>query len=134
MKLESKIGKVEQADRKIYNFLTDFNNFKDLVPQDKVKDWESDEDSCRFKIDPVGQTGFKIIEKEPYTLIKLANLSQTAYDFSFWVQLKQIAPEETAIRLTMDVNLNPMMAMMAKKPIQNFLDTLVDQLKKVNYQ
>ena len=134
MKLESKIGKVEQVDRKIYNFLTDFNNFKDLVPQDKVKDWESDEDSCRFKIDPVGQTGFKIIEKEPYKLIKLANLSQTAYDFSFWVQLKQIAPKETAIRLTMDVNLNPMMAMMAKKPIQNFLDKLVDQVKKVNYQ
>jgi len=133
MKLESKIGKVQEKDEKIYLFLTDFDNFKSLIPADKVTDWQSDKDSCRFKIDPVGETGFKIIGKEEYKMIKLTSLDQTQYSFNFWVQLKMINDLETAIKLTMDVNLNPMMQMMAKKPIKQFLDTLVDQLCKIKY-
>lgn len=133
MKLESKIGKIESSDQKIYEFLTNFNNFQQLIPADKIKDWEADENSCSFSIDPVGKTGFKIIEKEPYKMVKLTNKEQTAYNFFFWVQLKQVEENQTAVKLTMDVDLNPMMQMMAKKPLQNFLDTLVDQLKKLNF-
>lgn len=133
MKLESKIGKVNSSDEKIYNFLTDFNNFKELVPEDKIKDWESTEDSCSFTVDMVGKTGFKIVEKEPFKLVKLTNLEDTQYNFFFWIQLKPVSENETAVKLTMDVELNAMMAMMAKKPIQNFLDTLVDQVKKMNF-
>ncbi len=133
MKQESKIGKIDAADQKIYEFLTNFNNFKNLIPEDKVKDWESDEDSCSFSIDPLGKTGFRIVEKAPYNLIKLTSAEKTQYDFLFWIQLKQLGPEQTAVKLTIDVKLNAMMQMMAKKPIQNFLDTLVDQLGKMNF-
>lgn len=133
MKLESKVGKVDSSDQKIYKFLTNFNNFQQLIPADKIKDWQSDDDSCSFSIDPVGKTGFKIVEKEPHKMVKLTNLEETAYNFFFWVQLKQLEENQTAIKLTMDLELNQMMAMMAKKPIQTFLDTLVDQIKKINF-
>lgn len=134
MKLESKIGKVNSSDEKIYKFLTDFNNFKELIPEDKIKDWESAEDSCSFTVDMVGKTGFKIVEKNPYKLVKLTNLEDTPYNFFFWVQLKSVNENETAVKLTMDVELNAMMAMMAKKPLQEFLDKLVDQVKKINFE
>ena len=35
--IESKIGKVESSSERIYNFLSDFNNFEHLVPQDKIE-------------------------------------------------------------------------------------------------
>jgi carbon monoxide dehydrogenase subunit G len=133
MKLESKIGKKNTNKEQIYNFLTNFDNFKNLVPQDKVKNWQSDEDSCSFTVDPIGKTGFKIIEKEPSKTIKLTSIDQTQYSFKFWMQFKSISENETAIKLTMDADLNPMMAMMAKGPLKKFLDTLIDRLEQINY-
>jgi carbon monoxide dehydrogenase subunit G len=133
MKLESKIGKVGTKDEKIYNFLTNFDNFKHLIPADKVKDWQSDGDTCTFTVDPVGKTGIKILEKEPYKLIKLSGIDNKPFDFKLWVQLKKLKENSTAVKITIDVDLNPMLQAMAKKPLQNFIDTLVDQLGKINY-
>lgn len=133
MKLESKIGKKQEKDENIYNFLTNFDNFKNLVPADKVKDWESDETSCSFTVEPLGKTGFQIIDKEPFKLIKLTSKDQTQYSFKFWIQLKALAENETAIKLTMDVDINPMMAMMAKGPIKKFLDTLVERMEQIDF-
>ena len=57
MRLESKIGKIESTDERIYNFLTDFNNFKEFIPADKLQNWQADETTCRFSISPLGETG-----------------------------------------------------------------------------
>jgi carbon monoxide dehydrogenase subunit G len=130
MKLESKVGTINHPDEKIYNFLTNFNNFRHLIPEDKLEDWQSDETSCSFKINPIGRTGVKIVEKQPHKLIKLTSLEQGNFNFTFWVQLKPIDTLNTHIKLTLDAALNPMLEMMAKKPLQEFLDKLVDQLAR----
>jgi carbon monoxide dehydrogenase subunit G len=133
MRLESKIGKIPAKNSDVYNFLTDFDNFKNLIPADKISDWKTEGDTCTFSVSPVGKTGFKLVEKEPNKLIKLSNLEDTSYNFFLWVQLKEIEPEITAAKLTMEVQLNAMMEMMAKKPLQEFLDKLVEQLTKIKY-
>lgn len=129
-KYTSKIGKVNKSEELIYNFLTDFNNLKSVVPQDKVKDFEATEDTCKFNIDGVGQAGLKIIEKEPHKLIKISSDGKSPFSFFFWIQLKPIEDSEntTAIRLTIDANLNPMMKMMVGKHLQKGIDSMVDQL------
>lgn len=133
MKLESKIGRIESSDERIYNFLTDFNNFKNLIPEDKVSNWQSDENSCRFTVSPIGETGVKVVEKKPCKLIKLSSIDENKYNFIFWVQLKQVAENDTHIKLTLQTDINPVMQMMAKKPLQEFLDKLVDQLTRYSF-
>lgn len=132
-KIESKIGKIQAAPEKVYSFLSDFRNFSKLIPPDKVKDWWADEDSCRFTVDGVGQTGLRIIEKEPYSLIKITGAEGSKFDFFFWVQIKEAAPYDSRLKLTIKVELNPMLKMMATKPLQNFVDSLVDQLEKIPF-
>lgn len=133
MKLESKIGKVNKNQETVYNFLSDFSNFEHLIPADKVKNWESTAESCSFEIDMLGKTGFKIVEKEPFKLIKLTDIEGSKFGFFFWIQIKQMAENDSRIKLTMDVDLNPMMQMMAKKPLQNFLNTLIEQMENMTY-
>lgn len=133
MKLESKVGRVNKTSKAVYNFLSDFENFSSLIPQDKISDWKVDGDVCTFSVAPVGEIGFKLVEKEPYKLVKLTNMEGTQYTFKFWAQIKELEENITAIKLTMDVDLNPMMQMMAKKPLKEFLDKLVDQLCVIQY-
>lgn len=134
LKLESKIGTILTADEKIYNYLLNFNNIKTLIPGDKIKNWQTQEDSCRFTVEGLGEAGVRILEKEPFKLIKLTGIDEGKYNFFFWIQLKQIAEQDTKIRLTIHVDLNPVMQMMAKNPLKTFLDTLVDQLSKIDYE
>ena len=138
-KYTSKTGKTNKSDELIYSFLTDLNNLKDVLPQDKVKDFESTEDTCKFSIDGIGQAGLKIIEKEPNKLIKITSDGKSPFSFYFWVQLKptEDSKNNTAIRLTIDANLNPMMKMVVGKHLQKGIDAMVDQLvvffnKKIN--
>ena len=102
MRLESKIGKIAHSDQKVYNFLTDFNNFKEFIPADKLQNWQAYESSCRFTINPVGETGVRIIEKEPYKLIKLTGIEESKFDFKLWVQLKQVEENDTRIKITLE--------------------------------
>ena len=133
-KIESKIGIVKQSAEKIYTYISNFNNFKFLIPEDKVKDFESTEDTCSFTIEGIGQAGLKIIEKEPFSLIKISSDEQTSFDLLLWIQIKEIQTADSRIKITTEVILNPMMAAMAKKPIKKFVDTLVEQAEKISYE
>jgi carbon monoxide dehydrogenase subunit G len=134
MRLESKTGKIEHSDVKVYNFLSNFNNIKQLIPEDKVSNWQSDENSCRFSLIPIGETIVKIIEQEPYKLIKLSGIGENKFNIFCWVQLKQIEENNTRIKLTLEVVLNPILEMMAKKPLQDFLNKLVDRLSSCTFE
>ena len=132
-RIESKIGVVKQPAEKIFNFISNFNNFNQLIPEDKVKDFESTSDTCRFKVEGIGQAGLRIIEREPHKLIKISSDEETTFDLLLWIQIKEIEPGDSRMKITTEVTLNPMMATMVKKPLKNFVDTLIDQAEKISY-
>ncbi len=118
---------IDKPAESIYAFLSDFNNFKQAIPAGKVEDWVSDADTCSFSVKGVGKVSLKIAERIPYKLIKIVNDTDTKHEFKLWLQLKQIE-SITHVKLTLDVKLNAMIKMVAKKPLQNFVTTLVDQI------
>jgi carbon monoxide dehydrogenase subunit G len=132
-KIESRTGTINANEEYIYNFIADFNNFKGFIPADKVEDFQSSADHCRFKVSGIGEVGLRIIEREPFKTIKVTGDGMANQEFLLWVQLKQVAEKDTRIKLTIKADLNPMLKMMATKPLQNFLDKLVDAMEKVNF-
>jgi carbon monoxide dehydrogenase subunit G len=131
MKIESRVGKSSSSDQEIYTFITNFNNFKDLLPEDKVSDWESTEEECSFRVDPVGRTGLRIIEKEPYKLVKMASDPiLSSHQFTIWVQLKQMTEGDTRVKITIEPRVNMMVLSMVRGPLKNFADGLVDKIEQ----
>ncbi len=127
-KISSKTGKIKHNDERIFNFLSDFDNFEQIVPKDKVSDWSSTGDSCSFKVDGIGSAGMKIIEKEPNKLIKITS-EQSPVSFSLWIQLKKIGDWDTRIKITVEPQINEIMLGMVKKPLKSFVDSLIDQVE-----
>ena len=124
---------VKQPAEKIYNYIADFNNFSSLIPEDRVKDFRSTGDTCSFRVEGIGRAGLRIVEKEPYKLIKISSDEETTFDFLLWIQIKELEPGDSRMKITTEVKLNPMMAAMAKKPLKNFVDTLIDQAEKISF-
>ena len=120
--------KINKPAEVVYNFLSNFNNFQQAIPADKIENWQSDEDSCFFTLKGIGDMALVMDEKKPYSIIKIKNAEESKYEFMFWVQLKQLDDMDTRLKLTFDVKLNAMIKMVAKKPLQDFITKLTDQI------
>lgn len=132
-KIESRIGTIAAGEEKIYNFMSNFNNFKQFIPVDKIQDFESTEDSCRFSVPNMGKVGLRIVEKTPFNTIKISGDGMANQQFNFWVQLKEMDENDTKVKLTIKADLNPMLKMMVNKPLQNFVDKLVEAMEKMRF-
>ncbi len=130
MKIESKIGKSTSSDEKIYLFITNFHNFKELLPADRVTAWEASEDRCSFNVDPLGRTGLMIVEKEPHKLIKMVSDPEfSSYQFNIWIQLKKVDDKDTRIKVTIEPLVNKMLLPMLKIPLQKLADGIINKIE-----
>lgn len=132
-KIESKTGKISHSDQKIYTFLSDFNNIENLIPKDKVNNWQSDSESCSFSIAGIGDAGLRFIEKIEYSLLKISSEGKSPVSFLMWIQLKSLEENDTAVKITIDPQVNPIMMGMIKGPLKEFVDMLVDRLEKMEF-
>jgi len=134
VKIESKIGKSAYNDLQIYSFITDFNNFKDLIPEGKVTGWESSEDECSFNVDPLGRTGLRVIEKTPNSVVKIGSRPEfSSYQFTIWIQLKKMAENDTRIKITIEPQVNKMLLPMIKGPLKKFADGMINKIETFNF-
>ncbi|MCQ2217722.1 MAG: SRPBCC family protein [Paludibacteraceae bacterium] len=133
---ESEIKKAECNQDDIYDLISDLNNidrFKEMIPSDKVKDVTYDADSCQFTVDPVGKLGLRIVDREPSKTVKFA-ADQSPIDFNLWIQMKQVAENDTRIKVTVKAELNPFIKPMVEKPLNMFVEKIADSLTKIPFK
>ncbi|MFW5820982.1 MAG: SRPBCC family protein [Bacteroidota bacterium] len=131
-KIESKVTKTEVNSEKLFAFVSDFNNFENIIPADKVKNWQADEESCSFTIEGIGSAALRIIETEPHNLVKITSEGATPINFLMWIQFRQVEENDTRIKITIDPQINMMMMTMVKKPLKQFVDMLAERMSEMD--
>ncbi len=128
--VESKVVTIKSTSEFVFNALSDFRNFNsmvNMVPDGQLTDWQADENTCRFKVKGF-DLGLKFIEKEPYKTLKLTGDGKVPFEFFFWIQLKEVAPYDVRMKLTVHADLNMMMKMMLKGKLQDGVDKMAEQI------
>ncbi|MDH6356276.1 SRPBCC family protein [Parabacteroides sp. PF5-9] len=131
----SEVKVIPHNDDRIFAMLSDLSNLekvRDRIPQDKIKDFEFDRDSCTVSVDPVGKVKFNIVEREPNKTIKFTTTNSPVTLF-LWVQLKQMAENDTRMKMTIRADLNPFLKPMVSKPLQDALDKISDLIARLPY-
>lgn len=128
-RIESDKVIVKKTQAEIYNFLSNFNNFQKLMPE-QVTNWQSTEDECSFTIAGMASLGMKIIEKTPNSQIKVTRNGKAPFDFNLDCAIKDLS-KNCEVQLAFDADLNPMLKMMAVKPLTNFLNLIVHKLNEL---
>ncbi len=126
--VESKIVSIKRLDEDIYKVLSNFQNFTPMAQAAKLESWEAGEDWCEFDAQGIKGAGLKIIEKEPNKTIKFTGNERIPFEFNIWIQLKQVAPYDTRMRITLKAKLNMMMKMMVGSKLQKGVDSIAEQL------
>ncbi|MHC1708395.1 MAG: hypothetical protein AB9842_12870 [Bacteroidales bacterium] len=127
--VESKTVAIALTAERLFNYLGNFNNFQSIMPP-QVSKWQSTEDFCSFNIQGMADIELKIEEKLPFEIIKIAATGSTPIGLNMTWNFSG-KNEVTDTKLILDADLNPMMAMMAKAPLNNFVNLLVDKLKEL---
>lgn len=128
-KFESRVGIISEQSQAVYLFLNDMRNFKQFLPEGKVDNWKAEKDRCSFEISPVGKADLRIIENEPYKLVKFEGNGLNNTNFFLWVQLKEVNEKDTRVKITIKADINPMLKMMATKPLNDFLEKLISGME-----
>jgi len=129
-KFESEVKTIYRDPATIFNKLSDLSNLeqiKDQIPQDKLKDLDFDSESFRFSVDPVGKIGLRIVEREPNKTIKFKS-EKAPIDFFVWIQLKEAGENDTKMKITLQAELNIFIKGMVSKPLQEAVNKLADMI------
>lgn len=134
---ESKIVHINNGAQPIFEKLSNLENLKPVIeniPQDKVKveDIRLTPDSCNFKVDPIGEIGVKIVEREEFKCIKFSS-DKSPIEFNIWIQLVEKAPNDTKARITLKAEIPFMLKMFLKDKLANGINQVADLLTKIQY-
>jgi len=128
MNIKSDLVIVNKPVGQVFDFLSDFNNFEKLMPEQVVK-WESNEVSGRFTIKDLAEIGMRIVDVEQHKVVYLSSDGKVPFDFTLNVNLEKRTEEQTAVQIDFDGKVGSMLAMMAKRPLTNLVNHMVERLK-----
>lgn len=129
MNIKSDLVIINKPVGQVFDFLTNFNNFEKLMPEQVVK-WESNEVSGRFTIKDLAEIGMKIESTEEDKLIKISSDGKVPFEFKLLVNLEKKEEDQTAVQIDFDGKVGAMIAMMAKKPLTNLVNHMVEKIKQ----
>lgn len=121
---------IHKSSEVIFNFLSDFNNFEKLMPE-QVTNWKSTTENCSFTIQGMADLAMKMGEKTEFTFISYMSDGNKPFAFSLNSYLSSTEAEDTDVQIILNADLNPMLKMMAARPLQNFVNLLVEKLKEI---
>lgn len=135
-KYESKITSAPCSASQIYRVLSNLENLervRQFMPQDKVQEMEISADRVRLKVDGLAQKiTIAIVDRIENDTVKFG-AEGIPMDANFWIQLKEVSPTDTRIKLTVKADIPFMFKMMVDKKLQQGLDQAADMLAQFPY-
>ena len=135
-KYESKITSAPCSAAQIYRVLSNLENLervRQFIPQDKVQEMEISADRVRMKVDGLAQKiTIAIVDRIENDTVKFG-AEGIPMDANFWIQLKELGPTDTRIKLTVKADIPFMFNMMVDKKLKEGLDQAADMLAKFPY-
>lgn len=129
MDINGNVVTVEKSAEEVFNYFSDLQNFKEIMPEN-IQKFEVDGDSFLFGLPGMPEIRLVLKEKTPFSNITLGAAS-SKLAFTLAADITEVADKKTEVQLNFNGDFNPMMAMMIKKPLNKFVETLTENIGKL---
>ncbi|WNW01935.1 SRPBCC family protein [Tenacibaculum sp. HL-MS23] len=129
MNIEGNKVIVKKSPKEVFDFLIKLENFEQLMPENTQK-FEVDGDSFIFGLKGMPEIRLVMKDKTEYSNITLGAAS-SKLPFTLSADISEISDNESEVTLKFDGEFNAMMAMMVKKPLTKFIETLTENIAKI---
>lgn len=125
--IKSNTIQVKASSSQIFDFISDFNNLEKLMPE-KVIDWSSTMTTCTFTIQGMATLNMKQGQHKTNEKVQMVSYGKNPFPFDLNTHIAENSEKESEVFIQLNAEMNPMLAMMAKKPLQNFVNILAKEL------
>jgi len=127
MKIESKTVSVAANPEEVFKYVSNLNNFKNLLPQDRISEWESNDDYCSFKVQGTATIDLHLKNSKEFSELYLESGEKAPFPIKLTVFLSEMENGTKAYQI-MEAQINPFLKMMVEKPLANLFDYIADKL------
>ena len=117
--------KNKRSEKDLFDYIGDMNNMPPILPE-QVVDIKADNDNLAFTIQGMGSVALRVKERKPNKLIQLVPEGKVPFQFVLNVHIRN-NEQRTECCFEIDANLNPLMQMMASRPLQNLVNMMAER-------
>ena len=126
MIFSSKWVKDLRSDRELFEYIGDMNNMPPILPE-QVVNISSDADNLSFTIQGMGSIALRVFNRKPNELIQLSPVGKTPFQFVLNIYIRNYE-SASEYCFEIDAQLNPLMQMMASRPLQNLVNMMASRI------
>lgn len=125
----SRKGEVPVGDDDLYAFLTDMRNFKSVIPDGLLSEWQATEEQCSFKVDKTGKVSASLSEALPHSMITYSAETFLTGKIAVQVVIEPVSRNRSSFYITAALNMNPLMRMLLGDTAGTYLEGLIDAIE-----
>lgn len=130
MNLNAETSFFEKSQEEIYTFLSDFQNFKKIMPEN-IDKFKITDNGFIFALKGMPSIKLKLKAKTPHSNITLESASEQ-FPFTLAADInKNNNNNQSKVMFNFEGKFNPMITMMVKSPLQKFIKTLSTNIEKI---
>ena len=126
---ESRPGNLSCTPAEAFAFITDLRNFGRFVKEGTITNWHAEKESCSFSVSMLGTVSVRLIEQEFSSKVVYQGDALSKNDFTINVDISGDPHGQAGVNLSLSASLNPVMKMMADKPIRQFMEMLMLEIE-----
>lgn len=128
MNLEGRKVVVNKSVNELVEMLKKPEDYKNLMPE-SLQNFEARDNGFKFSLKGMPEIALNIEEvSDKQVVLKSASSS---LDFALTGAMNAVSENQTEVQLLFDGKFNPFIKMMVEKPLQNFMNSLTDNIEKL---
>ena len=124
MIIQSKYVDNSKSEQEFFSIVSDMRNIPALLPEQAIN-VQANEDNLSFTVQGMGSIALRVSQRVTYSLVQLVPVGKTPFPFVLSIKIAGLG-NNCRVMYEIDAELNPLMAMMAKRPLQNLVDMMAD--------
>ena len=125
MLIQSQYVDSSKSEQEFFCIVSDMRNIPALLPEQAIN-VQANEDNLSFTVQGMGSIALRVSQRVTYSLVQLVPVGKTPFPFVLSIKIAGLGTN-CRVMYEIDAELNPLMAMMAKRPLQNLVDMMADK-------
>ena len=125
MLIQSQYVDNSKSEQEFFAIVSDMRNIPALLPEQAIN-VNADEDNLSFTVQGMGSIALRVSQRITYSLVQLVPVGKVPFPFVLNIKIAGLG-NNCRVMYEIDAELNPLMAMMAKRPLQNLVDMMAQR-------
>lgn len=125
MLIQSQYVDNSKSEQEFFALMSDMRNIPALLPEQAIN-VQANEDNISFTVQGMGSIALRVSQRITYSLIQLVPVGKVPFPFVLSIKIAGLG-NNCRVMYEVDAELNPLMAMMAKRPLQNLVNMMAEK-------